>query len=196
MRHIAGVEEIALVAELAIDLNLAATLFHQCLGIVLAQTDQRIAGTLREGDFVSRVGGDEFAILFSPTPGAIPSARYEQIAEAVRAPMPIGEQSLHVGVSIGAAQLEPGDDVAVELVVDDSKYGAEMPEELAEVLKQDRAGDKLFHALTSGMQRTLIYMIAALAQAAVLANGLFMKDATWSGQSRKSTSRSFSVKVT
>lgn len=58
-------------------------------------------------------------------------------------------------------KLEPGDDIAVELVADDSKYGAEMPEELAEVLRQDRAGDKLFHELTSGMQRTLIYMIAA-----------------------------------
>lgn len=58
-------------------------------------------------------------------------------------------------------KLEPGDTVAVELAADDSKYGAQMPEELAEVLKQDRVGSKLFHALTSGTQRTLIYLIAA-----------------------------------
>jgi uncharacterized protein YdeI (YjbR/CyaY-like superfamily) len=56
--------------------------------------------------------------------------------------------------------LEAGDEVSVELVADDSRYGAEMPEELAEVMRQDPEGDKLFHALTSGMQRTLIYMIA------------------------------------
>lgn len=68
-------------------------------------------------------------------------------------------------ISVNAAirkklRLEPGDTVAVELLADDSKYGAKMPDELAEVLKQDRAGNKLFHALTSGMQRSLIYLIA------------------------------------
>lgn len=57
--------------------------------------------------------------------------------------------------------LVPGDKVTVKLVADDSKYGAEMPEELAEVMRQDSEGDKLFHALTTGRQRTLIYMIAA-----------------------------------
>ncbi len=85
---------------------------HDVGDAVLQLVAERLAETLREGDFVSRVGGDEFAILFSPTPAAIPPVRYEQIAEAVRAPMRIGGQSLHVGVSIGSAELEPGDDAA------------------------------------------------------------------------------------
>lgn len=57
--------------------------------------------------------------------------------------------------------LKIGDLVTVELEKDESKYGMPMPEEFAEVLRQDPDGDKLFHALTGGMQRSLIYMIAA-----------------------------------
>src|SRR5688572_20719695 len=52
-----------------------------------------------------------------------------------------------------------GDGIDVELKVDDSKYGLPMPEELQEVLNQDPEGDKLFHALTPGKQRSLLYFI-------------------------------------
>ena len=53
-----------------------------------------------------------------------------------------------------------GDNVKVELVKDESKYGLPMPEELEEVLKQDADGDCLFHALSPGKQRSLIYLIS------------------------------------
>ncbi len=52
-----------------------------------------------------------------------------------------------------------GDTVSVELVRDESKYGLPMPEELREVLDQDPEGDRFFHALTAGKQRTLLYYI-------------------------------------
>lgn len=52
-----------------------------------------------------------------------------------------------------------GDIVHVELIRDESKYGLPMPEELREVLDQDAEGDRLFHALTAGKQRTLLYYI-------------------------------------
>ena len=52
-----------------------------------------------------------------------------------------------------------GDTVHVELVRDESKYGLPMPEELREVLDQDPEGDRLFHALTPGNQRTMLYYI-------------------------------------
>ncbi|MFN0280079.1 MAG: DUF1905 domain-containing protein [Pyrinomonadaceae bacterium] len=52
-----------------------------------------------------------------------------------------------------------GDNVYVELVRDKSKYGLPMPEELREVLDQDPEGDRLFHALTAGKQRTMLYYI-------------------------------------
>ena len=34
-----------------------------------------------------------------------------------------------------------------------------MPEELRELFRQDKEGNKLFHALTRGKQRTLLYII-------------------------------------
>ena len=52
-----------------------------------------------------------------------------------------------------------GDKITVELKADDSKYGLPMPPELKEVLKQDREGSKLFHSLTAGRQRSLLYLV-------------------------------------
>ena len=49
--------------------------------------------------------------------------------------------------------------VSVELTIDESKYGLPMPVELREVLNQDPEGDKLFHSLTAGKQRSLLYFI-------------------------------------
>ncbi len=58
--------------------------------------------------------------------------------------------------------LEDGTVVRVKLEHDNSKYGAPMPAELKEVLRQDREGDRLFHKLTAGKQRSLIYMIGSV----------------------------------
>ncbi len=52
-----------------------------------------------------------------------------------------------------------GDKVDVVLAKDESKYGLPMPEEFKEVLKQDAEGDRLFHDLTAGRQRSLIYFV-------------------------------------
>lgn len=56
--------------------------------------------------------------------------------------------------------IEAGDTVDVELNFDDSKYGLPMPDEFREVLDQDPDGDRLFHALTDGKQRSLLYYIS------------------------------------
>jgi hypothetical protein len=53
-----------------------------------------------------------------------------------------------------------GDTVNVLLEKDESKYGLPMPEEFEEVLKQDADGDRLFHALTAGKQRSLLYILS------------------------------------
>ena len=55
--------------------------------------------------------------------------------------------------------LHLGDTVRVELARDESKYGLPMPEELREVLNQDPEGDRLFHALTAGKQRSILYYV-------------------------------------
>jgi len=58
--------------------------------------------------------------------------------------------------------ITPGDPVAVELKPDESKYGLPMPEELREVLDQDPEGDELFHALTAGKQRSILYFVGKI----------------------------------
>ncbi|MDI1243231.1 MAG: YdeI/OmpD-associated family protein [bacterium] len=55
--------------------------------------------------------------------------------------------------------LNVGDSVDVVLEKDDSKYGMPMPEELQEVLNQDPEGSKLFHTLTAGKQRSMMWFI-------------------------------------
>lgn len=52
-----------------------------------------------------------------------------------------------------------GDKITVELKIDESKYGLPMPAELREVLRQDRDGNKLFHSLTAGKQRSILYFV-------------------------------------
>ena len=60
-----------------------------------------------------------------------------------------------------ALGLTIGMNVRVELRKDESKYGLPMPLELEEVLRQDKEGRLLFHALTPGKQRTLLYIIGS-----------------------------------
>lgn len=55
--------------------------------------------------------------------------------------------------------LKPGSSAQVTLQKDESEYGLPMPEELAEVLAQDEEGNRLFHALTPGKLRTLLYIV-------------------------------------
>lgn len=55
-----------------------------------------------------------------------------------------------------------GSKVKVELAKDESKYGLPMPAELREVLKQDREGNKLFHKLTAGKQRSILWWIGKI----------------------------------
>jgi hypothetical protein len=55
--------------------------------------------------------------------------------------------------------LKEGSAARVSLRKDESEYGLPMPEELAEVLAQDEAGNRFFHALTPGKLRTLLYIV-------------------------------------
>ncbi len=55
--------------------------------------------------------------------------------------------------------LKIGSKIQVSLHADESEYGLPMPEEMAEVLAQDETGNRLFHALTPGKLRTLLYIV-------------------------------------
>ncbi len=52
-----------------------------------------------------------------------------------------------------------GQEVKAEIRKDESKYGLPMPEELLELLQIDDEGNKLFHNLTPGKQRSLLFII-------------------------------------
>jgi hypothetical protein len=54
-------------------------------------------------------------------------------------------------------KLKEGSKLVVHLEKDNSEYGLPFPEELKELLEQDKVGNKLFHELTPGKQRNLIY---------------------------------------
>lgn len=75
--------------------------------------------------------------------------------------MPRGDQSYFINVNKKIRDklaLNAGDPVKVELKADTSTYGLPMPEELAALLELDAEGDRLFHALTPGKQRNLLYI--------------------------------------
>ena len=63
-------------------------------------------------------------------------------------------------------KLAIGTDVHIELQADTSEYGLPMPEELEALLEQDPEGSELFHALTRGKQRTLLYIAGGVKDSA------------------------------
>ncbi|HEV7646229.1 MAG TPA: DUF1905 domain-containing protein [Pyrinomonadaceae bacterium] len=74
--------------------------------------------------------------------------------------MPSGSGSFIISVNKQKREmwgLKIGDHIDVRLEIDTSKYGLPMPEEFRAVLDQDPEGDRLFHALTPGKQRSLLY---------------------------------------
>jgi len=57
------------------------------------------------------------------------------------------------------AKLTVDDEILVDILPDESKYGMPISEEMEEVLYNDPEGSIIFHKLTTGAQRTLIHVI-------------------------------------
>lgn len=58
--------------------------------------------------------------------------------------------------------LSLGSRLSLTLESDNSEYGMPMPEEFSAVLDQDELGNKYFHALTPGKQRSLLYLVGKI----------------------------------
>ena len=57
-------------------------------------------------------------------------------------------------------KISEGSKIHVKLKKDENEYGMPFPDELKELLAQDKTGNELFHALTPGKQRNLIYAVS------------------------------------
>ncbi len=80
------------------------TMGHQAGDEVLKIVAQRLKEVVRDGDVISRLGGDEFTVILRDT---VDETEVETISrrlvDAIMRPMQIDNQELHVGVSIGAS---------------------------------------------------------------------------------------------
>jgi diguanylate cyclase (GGDEF)-like protein len=86
---------------------------HQTGDLVLSEIAKTMRQRLRPTDFVARYGGEEFVLLFPRTPLAGACIAAERQREAVRAAVlktRDGVQIPHATVSIGVAELLPGQD--------------------------------------------------------------------------------------
>ncbi len=76
--------------------------------------------------------------------------------------MPSGEHGFFIMINKEnrkKLKLNIGDAIVVKLEKDTSKYGIHLPEEMEELLLMDEEGSELFHQLTAGKQRSLLFII-------------------------------------
>lgn len=72
-----------------------------------------------------------------------------------------GGNFINIGLAIcKKLKIKEGSTITATFKIDESAYQFEIPEELSEVLATDEKASKIFHALTAGNQRGLIYLVA------------------------------------
>ncbi len=79
--------------------------------------------------------------------------------------MALGGGRAYISISakrMKALGVRRGEEVSVILAEDHSPYGMEMPEELAELLRQDDEGNQRFHGLTPGKMRYVIFYVSSV----------------------------------
>ncbi|MFW5470959.1 diguanylate cyclase domain-containing protein [Knoellia sp. CPCC 206435] len=84
------------------------TVGHDVGDEVLRTTAHRLVACLRSGDVVARLGGDEFVVVAFGIDGAALGRLGERIRTAVAEAIPHGTELLHLGISIGVAEMDGG----------------------------------------------------------------------------------------
>ncbi|MGZ5917793.1 MAG: putative bifunctional diguanylate cyclase/phosphodiesterase, partial [Methyloceanibacter sp.] len=92
------------------------TLGHEAGDQLIAAVAQRLVGRLRPQDFLSRFGGDEFAILCAPAGHEAAAILARRIAQAFESPFSVKGQNIRVTASVGLAIAPENGTTADELM--------------------------------------------------------------------------------
>ncbi len=84
---------------------------------VLAEVAKRLAGAVRAGDLVARIGGDEFAVVAEDiySVGEEPGSVLDRIRSCCVEPLSAGADQVRIGLSIGGAVATPSAEASVEV---------------------------------------------------------------------------------
>jgi len=77
--------------------------------------------------------------------------------------MPNGKGDFFITISKEVRKrfsIEEGDEATLTIEPDDSEYGMPIPEEVVELWAVDEDAHRVFHTLTPGKQRSLLYLVA------------------------------------
>ncbi len=93
---------------------------------VLVELAERLRASIRQSDFIARVGGDEFVVVLNPPDADVDAVHLtERIDHALQVPVRLPNGELHlIGVSIGVAVYPDHADSVMTLIqaADDAMY--------------------------------------------------------------------------
>ncbi len=126
------------------------TLGHEAGDQLIKAVAQRLKTRLRPDDFLSRFGGDEFAILGVPAKPEASTALAERVAQAFASPFSINGQSIRVTASVGLAIAPDNGATADELMrhADIALYEAKNSGRDRAVLFSTEMAEKVEHRRT------------------------------------------------
>jgi diguanylate cyclase (GGDEF)-like protein/PAS domain S-box-containing protein len=134
---------------------------HSVGDLILVQIAQRLQATVREGDTVSRIGGDEFVLILSELSGLDQCKRIlDRVLNIISDPISIGEDDVEVHASIGLT-FYPEDDADADILLrhaDQAMYVAkEMGKNRYHLFdpiedKQVKAHQEILHLLEQGIR--------------------------------------------
>ncbi|TDR73863.1 GGDEF domain-containing protein [Paludibacterium purpuratum] len=76
---------------------------HGAGDLLLIAVAQRLTETVRKGDMVARVGGDEFVVLVEPDKGESCEILAQRLIQAFQAPFDLDGHKVNISLSIGVA---------------------------------------------------------------------------------------------